>query len=147
MGDIVPLATGRIASMAASAIDKVRALEAEALKFPQVDIPIDHALHAGMYARTAHVPAGALITGVYIRVPTLLIVAGQALIYVGEDAPLRVRGYTVLAAAGGRKQAFIAETDISITMVFPTKARTVAEAEAEFTDEPHLLQRSDVCPV
>lgn len=139
MGELVELRPS-IPAMTARAIENVRRLESIVAEMPQVDIPIDHTLHAGMYARTAFIPEGALITGVLIKVPSTLIVAGTALVYVDEDAPLRVSGYTVLAAAGGRKQAFIAETDIALTMIFPTNAKTVAEAEAEFTDEPHLLQ-------
>jgi hypothetical protein len=45
----------------------------------------------------------------------------------------------VLPAAAGRKQAFLAQADSHITMIFATAARSVAEAEREFTDEADNL--------
>ncbi len=124
-----------IGPMSPTAIDRVRRIETVAETLPQIPILTDHVLHAGMYARTIHVPAGTMITGALIKVPTILTLHGNAVIYVGEDVPLHCIGYTVLTAAAGRKQAILAETDICLTMIFPTKARTVAEAEAAFTDD------------
>ena len=50
----------------------------------------------------------------------------------------------VLAGQPGRKQAFVAHAETWLTMSFKTEARTVAEAEAEFTDEAeHLGSRRD----
>lgn len=144
MRDLVPSAA--LAAMSLDAIDKVRRLELLSLEHPQVQILIEHVLHAGMYARTAHVPAGVMITGVLVKVPTILIVKGDAIVYVGDDTPLHCIGYNVLQGAAGRKQAFVAETDLCLTMLFPTEAKTVAEAEAEFTDEIEMLQsRRDPC--
>ncbi len=127
-----------IPPMSAAAIESVRALEAAALQRPQVEIPTQHALHAGMYARTIRIPAGVLLTGALIKVPTLLMLSGDATVFVGDGA-VRLTGYHVLPASAGRKQAFIAHADTDLTMVFPTHARTVEEAEAEFTDEADRL--------
>jgi hypothetical protein len=139
MGDVVELRPS-IQPMAPSAIDNVRRLEEYSLaNCEQVPIEIDHHIHGGMYIRTAHMPAEVLLTGALIKVPTFVIVRGHASIYVGEDAPLVVSGYTVLAAAAGRKQAFFSHEPVSITMVFPTNAKTVEEAEEEMTDEAHML--------
>jgi len=84
------------------------------------------------------VPAGVLITGVLIKIATLLIVQGDALVYIGGE-PTRLNGYNVVPAAAGRKQAFIAESDVYLTMIFPTDALDVDEAERQFTDEVELL--------
>jgi hypothetical protein len=84
------------------------------------------------------VPAGVVITGALIKVATLLVAHGAAIVYVGDE-PLHLSGHTVLPASAGRKQAFVALSDVHLTMIFPTNARTVAEAEAQFTDEPELL--------
>lgn len=126
-------------AMTTNGIDKVRRIEKVAATLPQVSLLTDHVLHAGMYARTIHVPAGVMITGALIKVPTVLMLHGNAAVYIGEEVPLRCVGYNVLTAAAGRKQAFVAETDICLTMIFPTDAKTVEEAEAEFTDEAALL--------
>ena len=131
-------AEGRIRAMAPEAIDKVRELEAITRDLPQVEIATDHVLHGGMHARTICIPAGVVLTGVFIRVPTLLVFDGNATVNAGDDATTLV-GYHVLAASAHRRQAFLAHADTRLTMVFATQAKTVAEAEDEFTDEAHLL--------
>lgn len=128
-----------IPAMTDAAIEMVRRIENVAETLPQVPILTDHRLHAGMYARTIYVPAGVMVTGALIKVPTILILHGNAIVYVGDDVPMHCVGYNVLTAAAGRKQAFVAETDICLTMIFPTKATTIEEAEEEFTDEAHRL--------
>ncbi len=126
---------------AKEAPDRVRELEDFSLEnCPQVEIPTTSVLHAGLYARTARVPKGTLMTGALIKIRTILIVEGEASIYVGEDAPLYVAEYTVFAAPAGRKQAFYAHSDVCITMIFATSATTVEQAEEEFTDEADRLQ-------
>jgi hypothetical protein len=127
-----------IAPMSSAAIAKVRALEAQALKLPQVPIETTHVLHAGLYARTIKIQAGVMITGVLIKIPTLLIVSGKVLMY-SEGGAREISGYHVLQAAAGRKQSFVALEDSDMTMLFATRARTVAEAEAAFTDETDAL--------
>ena len=131
-------AESRIPAMTAQAIDKVRELEAITRDLPQVEIATDHVLHGGMYARTICIPAGVVLTGVFIRVPTLLVFDGNATVNAGDDATTLV-GYHVLAASAHRRQAFLAHADTRLTMVFATQAKTVVEAEDEFTDEAHLL--------
>ena len=127
-----------IPAMSEAAIARVRAFEIQALGHPQVAIATDHVIHGGMYARTIMVPAGVVLTGALIKLATLLIVSGDADVYVG-GAALEARGYCVLPASAGRKQLIVARTDVHLTMIFPTAARTVEEAEKEFTDETALL--------
>ena len=119
-------------------IDKVKAIESELLKRPQMELKPLHVIHGGMYSRTVIVPANHMITGALIKIPTQLIVAGTAKVFVG-DKVLNLSGYNVIPAQAGRKQMFLAITDIYITMIFPTKAQTVDEAESDFTDETDML--------
>jgi hypothetical protein len=137
MADMV-LTAGGIPAMGAAAIAKVRHLESMARRLPQVAIETRHVIHAGLYARTIVVPAGVMITGALIRIATLLIVEGDVIVYV-DGVPVHVQGYAVLPASAGRKQAFVAQADTRLTMVFPTSAKTVEQAEREFTDEIYLL--------
>lgn len=123
-----------VPAMSAEAIGNVRELEARVLALPQVAIETDHVFHAGVYARTIMVPAGTVLTGALIKIATLLIVDGDTLIYL-DGEPVRLTGYNVLPASAGRKQAFVTITDTHITMIFATAARTVDEAEREFTDD------------
>lgn len=137
MHDLAPR-QARIPAMSDAAIGNVRRLERLARELPQVRIVTQHVIHGGMYARTVCVPASVMITGALVKLPTLLIVDGDAVVYLdGESA--RLTGRCVLPASAGRKQAFVALADTHITMLFPTAARSVEQAEREFTDEVDLL--------
>lgn len=137
MNDLATLAR-RIPTMTPEAINKVRDLESVMLTLPQAEIATDHVLHGGMYARTIRIPAGVAITGAFIRVPTLLVVNGNVTVFTGGE-PVTLVGNHVLAASAHRRQAFQAHKDTALTMVFATQAKTVEEAEDEFTNEAHLL--------
>lgn len=128
----------RIPAMTQGAIDRVRAFEAQALALPQVDIATHHVIHGGMYARTICIPAGVVLTGAQIKLATVLIVSGHVRVTVGEETR-ELEGYHVLAASAGRKQAFLALADTHLTMVFPSRAACVEDAEREFTDESDRL--------
>lgn len=128
----------RIAPMTDTAINKVRKLEAEMLKMEQLPIVHHHVLHGGMYARSIMIPSGALLTGVLIKVATILIISGHVKVFKGGTTEELI-GYNILPASAHRKGAFLALSDTFMTMLFPTKAETVAEAEEEFTDEYERL--------
>lgn len=131
--------TRQIRSMRPAAINRVRELEAAALALPQVAICTHHVLHAGVYARTICIPAGVALTGAEIKLATLLIIHGRVRVGTDDDEPIELDGYNVIPASAGRKQAFLALTDTHLTMIFPTRAITVAQAEDEFTDEAARL--------
>jgi len=129
-----------LAAMSSAAIDTVRRAEDCSLAhLPQRAIATEHVFHAGLYARTIMIPQHVFLTGALIKIATLLVVDGHALVYVGEDEPFEIRGHAVLPASAGRKQAFHAQTDTWLTMVFATAARTVDDAERAFTDEYEKL--------
>jgi hypothetical protein len=124
-----------IPAMSDAAIEHVRAVEEHLLATqPQFDLPLLHVLHGGMYVRSLFMPGGTIITGALIKIATTVIVDGDAIVWFGDDER-RVTGHTILPAAAHRKQGFHALTDTHITMLFPTAAKTVAEAEREFTEE------------
>lgn len=123
-----------IPAMSEQALDVVREAGAIAITKPQIPIITDHVLHGGMYARTVMVPAGVMIIGVLVKVPTVLIVQGDVRVYIGDDV-VELTGYNVLPASAGRKQAFLADTDTWLTMILPTPAKDIEQAERDFTDE------------
>lgn len=127
-----------ISSMSEDSISKVRELETEALKYEQAHIETTHNFHAGMYARTIMIPEGVMLTGALIKIPTILILNGDGIIYTDEGSK-EYHGHNVWNAEANRKQAFIAITNTYLTMIFPTKSITIEEAESEFTDEVGLL--------
>lgn len=125
--------------MDASTIERVRKFEKVNLAREQTPITTFHLFHAGMYARTITIPAGVLLTGVLIKRATVLILNGDAMVYVGDDGFNRLVGYHVIPASAHRKQVFFANLDTQLTMIFPTAADTALDAEDEFTDESDLL--------
>lgn len=139
MGDLTPI----LGAMSPSAVATVTQFEDEVLKLPQVQIDTQHAFHAGMYARTIKMAKDVILTGALIKIPTMLILNGDALVY-REDGAHRYTGHHVLLGAAGRKTAFVALEDTYLTMVFPSEAKTVEEAEAEFTDDADRLMSRQV---
>lgn len=127
-----------IATMSEDAVERVRDLESVMMTLPQLEVTTEHVFHAGMYARTVRLPADHVLTGVFIKIPTMVIVHGDAAVYTGEGT-LELTGYNVLAASAGRKQVFVSRTDTHITMIFPTSAKSIEQVESEFTDEVDLL--------
>lgn len=132
------IATPTLPAMTPAAIERVNVLQSEMLKLPQVPIVTKHLIHAGMYHRTIFMPAGTALVGALVKIPTVLAVSGDALVYIGTEVR-QLRGHNVIPASAGRKQAFVAVGDVHITMAFATGARTVEEAERQFTDEYALL--------
>lgn len=94
-----------------------------------------------MYARTVYLPAMGLFTNVLIKIPTLIIVSGYCFMLAG-DKWAKLVGYNVIPAASGRKQICITKEPTTVTMIFPTSAKTVEDAEAQFTDETSDLLSS-----
>lgn len=130
--------SNNIPSMSSKEISKVRELESLCSHIPQVDILTSHIIHGGLYARTIMIPAGSMITGALIKIATILIIQGDVIAYIG-DKTINLCGYNILPAGANRKQAFIANMDTYLTMIFPTDARGIKEAEEEFTDEADML--------
>lgn len=127
-----------IRSNSAELQERVRQVEDCILHCTQWNIETEHTLHAGLYARTVRVPAGVVFANVLIKIPTLVIIHGVVDVLDGKSG-VRLEGYNVVSAPCPRKHVYITRTDIEMTMIFPTNAQTVAEAEAEFTDEVENL--------
>ncbi len=119
-------------------LETICAVEHKVREMEQISVQTEHVLHAGMYARTVRLDANVLIVGVLIKRPTMLVVEGHAQVFAG-DKWYAIDGYNVIAASAGRKQMYVTTEPTSITMLFPTKATTVEQAEAEFTDETDNL--------
>jgi len=127
-----------IPAMSDEVISKVRTLEQTVFEQEQLALVTNHLLHGGLYMRTIKMLAGSVLTGALVKIPTTLIVNGVVSVYMGDKTKL-FSGYNVIPASGGRKQAIYAYADSDLTMVFPTAAKTIQEAEEEFTDELDML--------
>lgn len=116
-------------------IEKIALVEARIKPHEStLKVTMEHSLHAGMYARTCRLAPWMVITSVLIKIPTLLIVNGDCVVLAG-DKWHEIQGYNVIPASAGRKQIYVTREETEITMVFPSNAKTVEEAEREFTDE------------
>lgn len=151
MNDLIPVMMPSLSTFPAmpalddSMLEKVRLLEADVAKHQQASFHTLHMIHGGMYSRTVMVPADHIIVGTLIKVPTQVIVAGTASLLMGNEIK-HITGYNVLPGQAGRKGVFVAITDIFITMIFKTDAKTVKEAEEEFTEEAEkLASRREDC--
>lgn len=121
------------------ALANVRAIEAALREMPQIQVVTHHVLHGGTYHRTIALKAGEAISGCHVIKPTTLTIYGHVTVDSGDGEPITLHGYHVIPASAGRKQAFIAHTDTILTMSLATDAKTVEEAERDFTDEAEML--------
>ena len=137
MHDVVPLHT-RLAPSSQAAIDKVTAFAAVLRELPQTKFVTEHMLHAGMYTRTVRLPPDTVCAAVLIKVPTVLILVGTCEVW-SDDEVIYAQGYSVLPGSKGRKIAFVTRSEVCMSMMFPTTATTVDEAQKQFTDEYALL--------
>lgn len=129
-----------------STVAKIAILEDFIRQHPQTEFDTEHVFHAGMYTRTVRLPQpkhgeATIFTSVLIKRPTMVIINGVCDVLI-DDIGVRLCGYNVVQCDAGRKQVYIAHTKLEITMYFATEAKTVEEAEVEFTDEAdNLLSR------
>jgi hypothetical protein len=119
-------------------IDHLKKKQVEFFDQEQPPFFMQHLIHGGMYARTLTMPPGTWLIGAHLRVPTIVVTVGTGWVHIGTGWA-EVMGHKVVDGAAGRKQVFVADGPLVITMLFPTQAKTVEEAEAEFTDEAELL--------
>lgn len=119
-------------------VDKLTRVQDDFLKIDQLPIKTEHVLHAGMYVRTVTMPPCSWLIGALIKRATIVIAVGTGKVFLGHCWQ-PIAGYRVMPAQAGRKQLFVSDGPLIITMMFPTSAKTVEEAENEFTDEAALL--------
>lgn len=131
MKDLIPSMSGEDISFACE-------IEKYISTLGHVDIPTYHTLHAGVYTRTIILEAGQVASGVIISIPTTLIVNGHLKLLIGNEVA-EVQGFNVFIAEANRKQIALAIEKTTIAMIFKTDAKTIEEAEAEFTNEPERL--------
>jgi mannose-6-phosphate isomerase-like protein (cupin superfamily) len=90
-------------------------LEAELLKLPQVDMPVDHAFCNGLYARTMHIPAGTILTGAIHKEESFFLVRKGELIVSTDSGPRTIGPGDMSVSKIGTKRAGITLTDVEVT--------------------------------
>lgn len=119
-------------------LNLVLAIENEVKKLLQIDLTTHHTLHAGVYTRTAILKQGTVSTGSFMKIPTTILINGNLRFLVGKKVH-NIVGFKAIPACANRKQFAYAIEDTYITMLFKTDAKTVEEAEEEFTDDFKFL--------
>lgn len=90
-------------------------LEAELLKLPQVEMPVDHAFCNGLYARTMHIPAGTVLTGAVHKEESFFLVRKGELIVSTDSGPRTLGPGDMSISKIGTKRAGIALTEVEVT--------------------------------
>jgi hypothetical protein len=119
-------------------LEKLTHIQNEILQKPQIEVNTEHIIHGGMYVRTIRLAPEVVLVGALVKVSTVLIVSGKTAVFTGEGW-IELDGYHVIPASAGRKQIFVTREETSITMIFRTDAKTVEQAEEEFTSEAEAL--------
>lgn len=134
MNQIAQRSEVRMPAASVASIEFVRSLAEKSKSLKQVPLKTHHMFHAGIYARTIVLKKDVLITSVLFRRSTLVTLFGDVSVF-NDGVTRRLVGYHVIPGSAGRKPAFLAHAETAITMSFATNAKTVEEAEKEFTDE------------
>lgn len=124
-----------------SELAAVRRVEEKLKTVKQNGMETWHVLHGGIYSRTIFLEKDQVIVGAQIKVPTTIMINGCLLISSGGES-FEIKGVNIIPASKNRKQIMKATEKTSVTMCFATSARTVEEAEEEFSDEAgNLMSR------
>lgn len=119
--------------------NKVERFEAELAKLEQVDVPVQHDINGGMYARTGLIPAGTTFTGAVHKKDHINVIMGDITI-ITDDGPLRLTGYNILPTNAGSKRVAIAHRDTVWTTVIRTDMDNVQDIEDEAVEGSENLQ-------
>lgn len=125
--------------------ERVRELEAEMLKQPQMLLDTSMIAHGRMAARTIFIPAGTLLTGVEINHPNICVVSGDITVTT-DKGPQRLTGFHVLPASAGFKRAGMAHADTWWTCLWHTDLTDPVEIENDMSPEAEKLQTRTLLP-
>jgi hypothetical protein len=135
-----------IVTMNDAELERVCRYEDELSKLPQVGVATKHVLHGGMYSRTIFMPKHLAVSGALISKASILVISGHVDMLI-SDQSVEYKGYHVIPASAKRKQIVYAYEDSYITATIVTDAKTLEEAEDDFTCESKLLRSRQECSV
>lgn len=96
----------------AASIHALLALESKMKEYPQLDIPIDHHFHAGMYARELTIKAGTLLTGRIHKFDHFdIMLSGDITVSTDDGQVKRLTGLNIMQGKAGKKRAGYAHVD------------------------------------
>jgi len=117
-------------------VNRAKILEWEdvARKMPQVDIPVKHTMHGGMYAREITIPKGTVLTGDIYKFDHLdIMVSGDITVSTDGKEPARLTGFNFLSGLSGKKRAGFAHEDTRWITIHPIVGNTGDEVQSLIT--------------
>ena len=109
------ITTQELANQVPAAHLPIYLLEAELLKLPQVEMPVDHAFCNGLYARTMHIPAGTVLTGAVHKDECFFLVRKGQIIVSTDDGPRTLGPGDMSVSKKHTKRAGIALSEVEVT--------------------------------
>jgi quercetin dioxygenase-like cupin family protein len=98
-------------------LSEIITLEKSLLELPQVDMHVEHTFANGIYARTLHVPKGAVVTGAMHRFEQINTIAkGEVHVVTTEGSAIYKAG-DIFSSPAGTKRAFYAVEDTVWTTI------------------------------
>jgi hypothetical protein len=112
-------------------IPEILQIEAQILKMPQVELPIEHYHINGVYARSMFIPAGTLLTGKIHNFESIAILAkGTIRITNGTESYVISEGHIMVDQPGVKRLGY-AETDVVFITVHRTDNTEIEAIEDE----------------
>jgi len=91
---------------------KILEYEEIAKELPQVDIPVNHYIHGGMYGREITIPAGTVITGQLYKFDHFdIMISGDITVSTDTGETKRLTGFNLFKGMSGKKRAGYAHKD------------------------------------
>jgi hypothetical protein len=110
--------------------ERILAYEEEAKKLPQIEIPVKHYIHGGMYAREITIPKGTLITGMIYKFDHFdIMVSGDITVTTDSGEPKRLTGYNCFKGQSGKKRAGYANEDTVWITLHPFGSEVSSDGE------------------
>lgn len=92
--------------------DNILEYEKKAKKLPQIDVPVTHHIHGGMYGREITIPAGSIITGQIYKFDHFdIMLSGDITVSTDSGEVKRLTGMNIFKGMSGKKRAGYAHKD------------------------------------
>jgi len=111
--------------------DKIEAVEAELLTYPQVDVPLEHNFAPGVYLRTVKMPAGSIVIGHEHKTKHFnIVLTGKAKVVMDNTYYFITAPAVFVSEPGVRKVLHVIEEMIWST-VHPTDETEIEKLEEQ----------------
>ena len=117
-----------------SGAEKIRQLQNESAKLPQLELRTEHYFADGCYVRQIYQPKGVLVVGKQHKREHLVILQSGHLAIVNGDEHTELEGPVVIIAPAGSKRAILALTDSVYLNVHRTENTDLEQIEIELVE-------------